>query len=145
MPVPQTLTSDLMARLFDPRTRRMFAALWALAWLGIAALLLSPLPAAGPAHSDLVAHFLLFGGMAFATVSFSHRAGQLASLTLATIAAATALEFAQRLVPYRTLDLIDAVANALGATSGYALALVVLLLWIRPADPALRARRLART
>jgi VanZ family protein len=145
MPLPQPLTSDLMARLFDPRTRRIFAALWALAWLGVVVLLLSPLSAAGPTHSDLVAHFLLFGGMAFATVSFSHRAGQLGGLTLATVAAATALEFAQRLVPYRSFDLTDAVANALGAVSGYGLALVVLLLWIRPADPSLRARRLART
>ena len=131
-----------MARLFDPRTRRMFAALWALAWLGVAALLLSPLSAAGPTHSDLVAHFLLFGAMAFAAVSFSHRAGQLAGLTLATVAGATALEFAQQLVPYRTFDLTDAAANALGATSGYALALVVLLLWIRPADATRRAVRL---
>jgi VanZ family protein len=128
-----------MARLFDPRTRRMFAVLWVLAWLGVAALLLSPLPAAGPTHSDLVAHFLLFGGMAFATVSFSRRAGQLAGLTLATVVGATALELAQELVPYRTFDLIDAAANALGATSGFALALTVLVLWIRPADPTRRA------
>ena len=128
-----------MARLFDPRTRRILAVLWGLAWLGVAAALLSPLPAAGPAHSDLVAHFLLFGGMAFATVSFSHRAGQLTGLTLATVAGATALELAQELVPYRTFDLIDAAANALGASSGFALALIVLLLWIRPADPTRRA------
>ena len=123
-----------MARLFDPRIRRMFAALWALAWLGVAVVLLSPLPAAGPTHSDLVAHFLLFGAMAFATVSFTHRAGQLAGLTLAKVLGATALELAQELVPYRTFDLIDAAANALGATSGFALALTVLVLWIRPAD-----------
>jgi VanZ family protein len=116
----------------------MLAALWALAWLGVAALLLSPLPAAGPTHSDLVAHFLLFGGMAFAAVSFSHRAGQLAGLTLATVIGATALELAQELVPYRTFDLIDAAANALGASSGFALALTVLTLWIRPADPTRR-------
>jgi VanZ family protein len=130
-----------MARLFDPRTRRTFAALWGLAWLGVAVLLLSPLPAAGPKHSDLVAHFLLFGGMAFAGVSFSHRIGQLAGLTLATIAGGIALEFAQQLVPFRTFDLIDATANAIGAASGYGLALVVLLLWIRPADPSLQAGR----
>jgi VanZ family protein len=141
MAVLLTLVRDQMARLFDPRTRRVFTALWAFAWLGVAALLLSPLPAAGPTHSDLVAHFLLFAAMAFATVSFSHRPGQLALLTLATIAGATALEFAQGLTPYRTFDLTDAAANALGAASGYGLALVVLLLWIRPADPSLQASR----
>ena len=133
-----------MARLFDPRLRRMFAASWALAWLGIAILLLAPLPFAGPAHSDLAAHFLLFGGMAFATVSFSRRAGQLAGLALATIAGGALLELAQQLVAYRTFDPIDAAANALGAISGCALALVVLL-WVRPADPSLRAGGLART
>ena len=45
----------------------------------------------------------------------------------------------------RTFDPIDAAANALGATSGCALALVVLLLWVRPANPSLRAGGLART
>ena len=128
-----------MARLFDPRNRRMFAALWALAWLGVAALLLSPLPVAPPSRFDLVAHFVIFGGMAFAAVGFSRRAGQLAGLTLVTIAGATALEFAQQLVPYRTFDLVDAAVNALGATFGFALALTVLLLWIRPADQMRRA------
>ena len=130
-----------MDRLFDPRTRRTFATLWALAWIGVAVLLLAPLPAPGPARSDLVAHFLLFGGMAFTTVTFSHRAGQLVGLTLATVAGATALELAQELVPYRTFDLIDAAANALGVSLGFALALTVLLLWIHPADAA---RRLAQ-
>ena len=78
--------------------------------------------------------------MAFAAVSFSHRTGQLSGLALLTIAGGTALEFAQRLTPWRTFDLLDAAANTLGATSGYAIALIVLLLWIRPADPAQQAR-----
>ena len=42
----------------------------------------------------------------------------------------------------RTFDPTDAWVNALGASLGFALALVVLLLWIRPADPARRAARL---
>jgi len=134
-----------MARLFDPRTRLICAVLWVLAWPAVAALLLLPMPIAGPARSDLAAHFLMFAGLAFGAVSFSRRAGQLAGLALATVAGATLLEFAQRLVPYRTFDLSDAAANALGAGSGYALALIILLLWIRPADPALRASRAART
>jgi VanZ family protein len=130
-----------MDRFFDPRTRLICAALWALAWLAVAAMLLLPLPAVAPARSDLAAHFLLFAGLAFAAVTFSHRAGQLAGVALMTIAGATLLELAQRLVPHRTFDLTDAAANALGASSGYALALVVLLLWVRPADPARRAAR----
>jgi VanZ family protein len=131
-----------MDRFFDPRTRLICAVVWGLAWLVVGALLLLPLPVAGPARSDLVAHFLLFAGLAFAAVTFSHRTSQLAGVALLTIASATLLEFAQRLVPYRTFDPTDAWVNALGASLGFAVALVVLLLWIRPADPARRAARL---
>ena len=85
-----------MARLlFDRRTRYLCAALWAAAWLGVAAALLMPLPVPAPVGGDLVAHFLIFGVMAFATVGFSRRPWQLACLALATIACATALEFAR--------------------------------------------------
>ena len=37
-------------------------------------------------------------------------------------------------MPYRTFDLIDAVANGLGAFAGYGAALLVLFLVIRPAE-----------
>ena len=73
--------------------------------------------------------------MAFGAVGFSRRPGQLACLALATIALGAALEFAQKLVPYRTFDVIDAVANGVGALAGYAAALLVLVLVIRPAAP----------
>ena len=130
-----------MERLFQPGTRRTFAALWAVAWLGVAALLLLPMPVSAPDGTDKLAHFLIFGGMACGAVSFSHRAGRLAGLALLTIAGGIALEFAQRLTTWRTFDLTDIAANAVGATSGYAVALIILLLWIRPADPAYQARR----
>jgi VanZ family protein len=125
-----------MDRLFQPSTRRTFAALWAVGWLGVAALLLLPLPVSAPDGTDKLAHFLIFGGLAFAALSFSQRAGPLAGFALLTIAGGTALEFAQRLTTWRTFDLSDIAANAVGATSGYALALIILLYWIRPADPA---------
>jgi VanZ family protein len=124
-----------MDRLFHPRIRRLLATLWAFAWIGVAFLLLLPMPIEAPDRSDLVVHFLLFGGMAFAAIGFSRRVGQLGGLALLTITASIALEFAQKLVPYRTFDLTDAAANALGATFGFALAVLVLALWLRPADP----------
>ena len=133
-----------MDRLFLPRTRLMFGALWAIAWLVVTVLMLMPVPGGVPEGTDKVVHFLLFAGMAFGALSFSQRAGQLAGLGLLTIAGGTGLEFAQRLVDYRTFDLVDAVANALGASSGYAVALTVLLLWLRPAEAAGRARRPAQ-
>ena len=120
--------------LFDRRAKRICITLWLAAWLVAAALLLLPLGISTPDRSDLIAHFTLFASLAFGAISFTRRVWHLACLGLATIAFATTLEFAQKLVPYRTFDLIDAVANALGAFAGYGAALLVLFLVIRPAE-----------
>jgi VanZ family protein len=125
-----------MDRLFEAKTRRTLAGLWSAAWLLVAVLLLIPIPGGVPEGTDKVVHFLIFASLAFGAVGFSHRASQLAGLALLTVAGGTALEFAQRLTPWRTFDLADAAANALGATSGFALALVVLFLWLRSRRPA---------
>src|SRR5690606_9632066 len=126
-----------MARLlFDRRAIRLCAVLWVAAWVGVAAILLLPLGAvAPPGRSDLLAHFLTFGAMAFGTVAFARRPGQLAWLALATIDGAAALEFGQRLVPYRSFDTLDIAANSAGALAGFAAALIVLCYVIRPAAP----------
>ena len=120
--------------LFDQRAKRACAALWGVAWVVVAALLLLPLSVPGPGGGDLVAHFLLFAAIAFAAVGFSRRPGQLAWLTLATGALGMALEYAQGFVPYRTSEVADAVANGLGALAGYVAALLVLYFVIRPAE-----------
>jgi glycopeptide antibiotics resistance protein len=128
-----------MDRSIQARIRPLLAASWAIAWVGVAALLLLPVPVASPGRSDLLVHFGLFAGMAFAAIAFSRRPSQLAGLALLTIVGGTALEFAQKLVAYRSFDLTDAAANALGATSGFALAVLVLALWLRPGEPELPA------
>ena len=122
-----------MDRTLHDKLRPLLATLWGIGWFGVAALLLLPTPVAVPGRGDLLAHFLLFAGMAFATVSFSRRASQLAGLALLTIVCATALEFAQQLVAHRSFDVTDIAANALGAISGFGLALMVLRVWVRPA------------
>ena len=133
-----------MRRLLRSRALRVCGVLWCLAWLGAAVLLLMPLPVSPPGRSDLIAHFALFGGLAFAAVSFSRGAAQLAGLALLTIAGGTALEFAQRLVPYRTFDPTDMAANALGAVSGFAVALTLLLWWLRRPEASVQPRPPAR-
>ncbi|MGH6942610.1 MAG: VanZ family protein [Geminicoccaceae bacterium] len=127
--------------LFLPQIRLTCVLLWGLAWLVVAALLLLPPPLEPPGRSDLVAHFSLFCAMAFGAVSFCHGPRRLLGLTLLTMSAAAALECAQRLVPYRTFDLLDMAANVLGAGSGYFVALAALFLLIRPANPTLQAVR----
>jgi VanZ family protein len=120
--------------LFDRRAKLVCAALWGVAWLTTAAALLLPVGVAGPGRSDLVAHFLLFGILAFGALGFSRRAGQLGWLALTTSILGIALEFAQNLVPYREFDLLDAVANGVGALAGLGVALLVLYFVIRPAE-----------
>jgi VanZ family protein len=115
------------------------ALLWGGAWAVVAALLLLPLDVPAPPGSDLVAHFFLFGMMAFAAVGFSRRPGQLAGLALATVALGIALEYAQGFVPSRSSEIADAVANGVGTLAGYTVALLVLHLVIRPAEPRLAA------
>jgi VanZ family protein len=130
-----------MRRLLDPRIRATCLVLWCVAWLLVAVALLVPVPVAAPEGSDLVAHFTIFGLMALGAVGFCRQPVQLLGLTVLTMAGAAALEFAQYLLPYRSFDLVDLVANTLGALTGYALALIVLVLIIRPADAALRGAR----
>jgi VanZ family protein len=127
-----------MARLlFDRRARLVCGALWGVAWLLVAALLLLPLGVPGSEGTDRVAHVLVFGAMVFAAVGFSRRPGQLAWLAGVTIALGGALEYAQSFLPYRTSAVADAVANGVGAVVGFAAALLVLYLVIRPAEPRL--------
>lgn len=126
-----------MQLLLDPKVRRTLFGLWCLAWLIVAALLLTPLTSPmSVSHSDLIAHFLVFAGLAFGAVGFSHRGAELTLLAVATVAGGVALELAQGLVPQRTFDILDMAANTLGAMVGYAAALTVLLLVIRPAAEA---------
>jgi len=133
-----------MQLLFDRRVRRTLFGLWCLGWLILAVLLLAPLSSPmSVSYSDLIAHFLVFACLAFGAVGFSHRGTELTLLAAATIAGGVALEFAQGLVPSRTFDILDMGANTLGAMVGYAGALTVLLLVIRPAAEARRTRGMA--
>lgn len=133
-----------MQLLFDRRVKRALFGLWCLAWLIVAVLLLAPLSSpVSVSYLDLFAHFLVFACLAFGSVGFSHRGTELTLLAAATVAGGVVLELAQGLVPHRTFDILDMGANTLGVMVGYAGALTVLLLVIRPAAEARRARGVA--
>jgi VanZ family protein len=116
-----------MKLLSRPNVRIALFIMWCLAWPGIAAALLMPLP--GPVmNANLLAHFGVFGGMAAGVLCFARTTLQVLSLAFLTSAGSIALEFGQLLVPYRTFDLIDIAANLLGVTIGTTIALVALRL-----------------
>jgi hypothetical protein len=88
-----------------------------------------------PGGSDLIAHFLLFAAIAFAAVGFARAPAQLACLGFVTIGFGVSLEYAQGLVPYRSSEIGDGVANSLGGLAGYAAALLVFYFVIRSPEP----------
>jgi hypothetical protein len=121
--------------LFDRRAKLVCAGLWGIGWLAVTAFLLLPLGGVPvPGGSDLILHFLLYAAIAFAAVGFARAPAQLACLGLATIGFGVTLEYAQSFVPYRSSEIADGVANALGGLAGYAAALLVLYFVIRPAE-----------
>ena len=124
-----------MQLLLDRRLRTLLLGLWCLAWLIVAVLMLAPISSpVRVSHADLIGHFIAFAALAFGAVGFSRRGTELTLFAAITIAGGMALELAQGLTPYRTFDILDIAANTLGAMTGYAGALTVLLLVIRPAE-----------
>jgi VanZ family protein len=77
--------------------------------------------------------------MALTAVSFCRRPEQLAWLAVLTVALGGAFEYAQSLVPYRSAEFADTVADAAGGLAGYGAALLILYFVIRPAESRVRA------
>jgi len=73
--------------------------------------------------NDKTLHFTAYALLAFIpVVGFQLRRG--IPLALSMVFLGVALEFAQRLVPSRSFEIADMVANALGVLAGIVLALV---------------------
>lgn len=115
-----------MRVLLSPLFRIVACLLWCLCWPAIAILLLMPLPFALVSRTDLLGHFLLFAVMTAGLVAFARSRRQIVVLSLLAIAYGCALEFAQTLVPGRTFDPVDVVANGVGGITGCLFALVLL-------------------
>lgn len=91
------------------------------------AMLAPDLPGAPFPHADKLAHLCLFGGLAAAARlsggSWRREPGPRALWLLAlTMVLAIGFEAAQMLLPHRSTDVFDLLANLLGATLGWAAA-----------------------
>jgi VanZ family protein len=105
----------------------------AIGWAWVAAVIylsLAPaLPSSGVEGGDKIAHFLSYGVMTYWFAQFYfHRARIFYALGF--VAMGVALEFAQRATGYRSFELADMAANALGVAAGWACA--ALLPRLRP-------------
>ena len=115
-----------------PRLRVIWFVLWCLGWVGVAALSLMPPAGIPDIGGDKLAHMLAYAWMAAAAVTFCRCPARLALLAVVTMLVGGAMELAQGLVPNRHLDGADAVANGVGATLGYLIALAALFVLRRP-------------
>ena len=106
-------------------------ALWALAVLLVITGSLLPAAALARLHYDAIApndkvvHFMGYTVLALVPVSLLELAGLGIALAATMIPMGVLLEFLQRLVPGRTFEIGDMVANSLGVLSGILLALCV--------------------
>jgi VanZ family protein len=118
--------------LVDERAKRFLFRLWCAGWLAVLVVSLRPLEHLPFGVSDKLAHFAAYAAMSAGVAGFCHDAR--AVLRWATLAALIggAVELGQRLVPMRTTELGDFLANAAGVGLGTVLALLWLALVIRP-------------
>lgn len=83
-------------------------------------------------QSDKVGHFLSYGGVMFWFCILYRSARTRLVYAIAFIAMGIAIEFAQRWTGYRSFEVYDMVADALGVVLGWAAALALPRLRFRP-------------
>jgi VanZ family protein len=71
---------------------------------------------------DKGAHFIAYGSMTFWFAMLVRGRLRQAGIALAFVAMGVAIEFLQRMTDYRTFEVADMAANAIGAGLGWALA-----------------------
>ncbi len=76
-------------------------------------------------NSDKVGHFLAYGGVMFWFCLVYRRPYTRLAYALALIAMGIAIEYIQRWTGYRSFEVYDMVADALGVLLGWAVALAV--------------------
>jgi VanZ family protein len=119
------------------KAKRVFFALWCLAWLIVASKSLEPGMELPLGLSDKVVHFTAYAVMAAAVASFCHVPARVLGWVGLTVAASAVLELGQHFVPSRSMDILDLAANASGAACGALLALLWIALVVRPMRPGM--------
>ena len=109
----------------SPLSQR-FRRIWLLLGWGmvfsVVVLSLVPMDVELPKGGDKVAHFIAYGSMSFwFGMLFAGKTRQL-GIAIALAAMGVAIEFLQGLTDYRTFEVADMVANAIGAALGWGLA-----------------------
>ncbi len=101
--------------------------LWLAAWAVVVWAMLDPAPLDLAGQSDKAVHFASFFLISFTSLAFCRSGGQLLAAGLVCLAAAFGLELAQGLVPSRTFEGADIVANLAGVATGMGLARLALV------------------
>ncbi len=102
----------------DSGLRAVALALWVGAWAVIVWAMLDPAPPDLMGQSDKLVHFTGFLVISFAALGFCRGAGQLMAAGAVCLVAAVGLELAQGLVPSRTFEAADMLANLAGVATG---------------------------
>jgi VanZ family protein len=110
----------------DDRLRPWFFAGWCLIWLAVILAILDPSPVSFQLVSDKVMHFTSFLAISLASATFCRSAGQLAGATAFCVTAAIVLEMTHHVLPSRSFELADMVANLAGSAAGGLIALMLL-------------------
>jgi len=104
------------------RHRRLWLLLgWGMIF-SVVVLSLIPLDVDLQTGGDKIAHFIAYGSMTFWFAMLFRGRGTQAGIAIAFAAMGVAIEFLQGLTDYRTFEVADMIANAVGATLGWGLA-----------------------
>jgi len=106
----------------------VFFGLWCLAWVAVVVLSLEPVPNLPGDLSDKSMHFIGYAGMTLGTALFCRSPRQLLFLALCGALFGVMLEFGQLLVPSRSFEVADMLANSAGVVAGGVVVATVLYL-----------------
>lgn len=121
-----------MQRLLDRRLRRALFLAWWLAWAVIFLVSLRPVPEPLQNVPDKLLHVVAHAAMVAAAAGFCHSPIRLLGWAAVAVLLGAAIELAQGLVPWRSAELADLLADIGGAATGWLMGSLWLVLVTRP-------------